>query len=285
VDPVVVDVEDAVVAKELIEIPQIGVGYRAPIAKWIVSRPREINCLEITAEHFFDHGHDRLRELSEFYPLYVHGLGLSLGTPGPIEQETLNSFCKVAEIANPEWVSEHISFTKCDEVDLGHLNPIPCTEDSLRTLIDHSREVMDRCQKRLVLENVTTFLQLKGHIPETEFINRLCDTAGVGLLLDVTNLLINSRNHEFDPLTWLREIEHKHIVQLHIVGYSFENGVWQDYHAEPIQDDLLELMQDVVEYAPVQSIIVERDARFPPVNELATELTRLETACETARLR
>jgi uncharacterized protein len=268
-----------------IKLPKIGVGYRAPFSGWVSSRPAQIDCLEITAEHFFDGGEDRLRELAQQYPLYVHGLGLSLGTPGPLDQETLAAFGRVSKVANPDWVSEHISFTKSNEVDLGHLNPIPCTEDSLRTLIDHSCEVMDHCQKPLVLENVTTFMQLPNQIPETEFINRLCQTDGVSLLLDVTNLFINSRNHDFDPIEWLHEIDPAHIVQLHIVGYSFEHGVWQDYHSEAIQDDLLELMEHVVAYAPVQSIIVERDGRFPPVHQMAAELDRLEMACEAARVR
>lgn len=270
---------------DLIEVPQIGVGYRAPLGEWIMSGPPQLDCLEITAEHFFESGQDRLSQLSEMYPLFVHGLGLSLGTPGRLDQDTLRHFAQVSKIANPAWVSEHISFTRTQDVDLGHLNPIPCTQDSLETLIDHAREVMDECQKPLVLENVTSFLPLPGEMPETEFINRLCETDGVGLLLDVTNLLINSRNHKFDSIEWLHQIEANHIRQLHIVGYTLKNGIWQDYHAEPIQDDLIELMQAVVAYAPVESVIVERDARFPPVEELAAELARLEDACEIARLR
>ncbi len=155
----------------------------------------------------------------------------------------------------------------------------------MRTLIDHSRELMDRCRKPLALENITSFLQLPGEMPETEFINRLCDAAGTSVLLDVTNLLINSRNHDFDPLEWFNELESKNVLQLHIVGYSIRNGVWEDHHADAVQDDLLLLMQDVVARAPVQSIILERDVAIPPVDELAAELCRLGDACEAARSR
>ena len=112
------------------------------------------------------------------------------------------------------------------------------------------------------------------------FLGRLCERADCGLLLDVTNLYINSRNHGFDPRAWLRELDPRRIVQLHVVGYSVRDGRWQDSHAEPIQDDLRELVHDVLAYAPVRSIIIERDANFPPVEELAEELRKLEVALD-----
>lgn len=269
---------------EILALPLIGPGFRGPIADWILSRPPEINCVEVTAEHFFDDRHlVSLSELAGLYSLSVHGLGLSLGTPGPLDEEHLTSFLRVVRTADPDWISEHVAFTRTDEVDLGHLNPLACTRDVLETLVAHASELSDRAEKPLLLENITSFLSLPGEMPETEFLNRLCDDAQCGLLLDVTNLLVNSRNHQFDPLEWLREIEPDHIRQLHAVGYTEDNGVWRDRHAEPIQEDLYELIEEVVRYAPVQSIIVERDANFPEVEELAWELTTLERICESAR--
>jgi uncharacterized protein (UPF0276 family) len=290
VDAVEVDAEEVdaevAVAKpaEIAEIPRIGLGFRPAFAKWILSRPKEVHCVEITAEHFFNRGHDTLTHLSECCPIYVHGLGLSLGTPGPLDRQTLTQFQHVVEIAKPDWISEHMAFTRSADVDLGHLNPVPWTRENLQTLVDHSREVMDVCGRPLLLENVTTFLSLPGEMPETEFINQLCDRAGVGLLLDVTNLLINSRNHHFDPLDWLHNLEPDNITQLHIVGYSIEHGVLHDRHSTAIQQELFDLLAEVVSFAPVQSVVIERDANFPPVVEMAAELKRVESACESARL-
>ncbi len=55
-----------------------GLGYRRELAGWIDSKPREVNCLEITAEHFFHGDEQRLTRLAGQFPLFVHGLGLSL---------------------------------------------------------------------------------------------------------------------------------------------------------------------------------------------------------------
>lgn len=282
--------EVVVVAEEtdesdLIEVPLIGLGYRHPLAEWISTCPPEVHCLEITAEHFFDHGQARLEWLSENYSLYVHGLGLSLGTPGPLDAEMLDQFAQVVSIANPDWISEHVAFTRSAEVDLGHLNPLAPTERSLHILVDHARELMDRCQKPLILENVTSFLRLTGELSEPDFLNRLCDRAGCGVLLDVTNLLINARNHKFDELSWLQELDPRHIRQLHVVGYSQRGGVWHDNHGAAIQDELFQLIAEVIQTTLVSAVIVERDMNFPPTDELRRELSQLEEVGATARQR
>ena len=269
----------------IVEVPLVGMGFRRPFADWILGKPVVVDCLELTAEHFFDSGEDLLMQLGDLYPLSVHGLGLSLGSPGPLDQETLRQYQRVTELADARWCSEHIAFARTDDVDLGHLNPVPMTEDSLNTLVDHARELMDHCQRPLLLENITSYLRVPGELSETEFINRLCERSGAGLLLDVTNLFINSRNHQFDPIDWLHDIRSEHIRQLHIVGYSLEDGVWHDRHSEPIQEELFELAASVVAYAPVESIIVERDGNAPPIEEMESELSRLEEVCEAARRR
>ena len=44
----------------------------------------------------------------------------------------------MAKTAKAEWISEHVAFTRTAEVDLGHLNPVPLTRDSLSVLVDHA---------------------------------------------------------------------------------------------------------------------------------------------------
>jgi uncharacterized protein (UPF0276 family) len=254
----------------------LGVGYRRQLAAWIASRPPEIGCLEITAEHFFDGDLSVVKALRRDYPLYVHGLGLSLGTPGPLDADALEAYARVVESADPLHITEHVAFTRTRHVDLGHLNPVACTRENLAFLVDHARQVMDRCGKPLLLENIATALRLKGEIEETEFLNQLCDRAGCGLLLDVTNLFVNSRTFGFDPVEWMQRIEPRHVGQVHIVGYSRCGERWIDAHAEPIQRDLYDLAGEAMARAPVRSVILERDENIPSPAELAAELRELE---------
>lgn len=258
----------------------IGVGYRHELAEWIASRPAGVECLEITAEHFYGRSPERLGELRKDFRLFVHGLGLSLGTPGPLDRGRLGQFAHVVTAANPEWISEHIAFTRTAEVDLGHLTPVRPTREAVRVFAEHAREVADCCGKPLLLENITTHVRVQGDLSETEFLNEICAQADCGLLLDVTNLFINSRNHGFDPLNWLHELQPTRIRQLHLVGYSRVGERFTDGHAQPIQPELLELARAVIDYGRVQAIILERDENFPGAELMAEEIGKLQRLIE-----
>ncbi|MEE2639193.1 MAG: DUF692 family multinuclear iron-containing protein [Planctomycetota bacterium] len=262
---------------------RIGIGFRRELADWLKNHRQLVDSIEITAEHFFGFdptGNRLLGKLGADFPTFVHGLGLSLGTPGPLCEKTLERFARVADMANAQWVSEHIAFTRSGEVDLGHLNPIHFDANSLEILVDHARQVADRCNRKVVLENITSALRFETAMRETEFLNELCRRAGCGLLLDVTNLFINSRNHRFDPRKWLNEIEPENIVQLHVVGYSRKGNTNFDRHAQPIQDDLLELIGIVFEYAAVEGVTLERDEHLQATDEIESDLRKLRALDE-----
>lgn len=259
---------------------RLGVAYRKPLAAWINSKPAQVNCLEITAEHFFSDPASS-KYLRRNYDLLLHGLGLSLGTPGPLDQGYLKLFNDVCRAADPLWISEHIAFTKTRDVDLGHLNPIHYTQETLEYFIDHVLEVQDACRKPLLLENITSHIQVDSPLAETDFINQLCERAGCYMLLDVTNLFVNSCNHHYNWIDWLSEIHPEYIKQLHIVGYSEYDGSFYDSHDNNIQRELYDMTRQVIEHSKVNTIIIERDNNFPPVAQLVDELTALEQCFDT----
>lgn len=272
--------------------PLVGIGYRAPISGWIESSPPEIECLEITAEHFYKRGALKLQHLAQArkllhlaqrFPLMVHGLGLSLGTPGPLEPNELEWFAHVVETADPLWASEHVGFRRTADFDLGHFNPVCPNEEAVALFVDHVSTLQDRINKPVILENITTHLQVRGTLAETEFLNRICERAKCGLLLDVTNLFVNSLNHGFDPLAWLHDLDPQYLVQLHVVGYTYAGGRWHDLHSEAIQEDLKSLIREALKYADVRAIILERDDNFPPTSELSEELKTLKQIAREAR--
>ena len=264
---------------------KIGIGYRHELAPWLARRPAAVGCLELTAEHFYSHN-QRLQNFIDWrqqngnaMSCFVHGLGLSLGTPGPLDRGRLNQFAEVASACSAEWVSEHVAFTRTPEADLGHLNPVRPTRQSVHVMADHALELAERCRRPLLLENITSHIQLQGDLSETQFLNELCRRGNCGLLLDVTNLFVNSRNHRFDPIQWLYEIDPACIQQLHIVGHSCRNDRFVDDHSQPVQPELLQLARAVLNYAPVKAIILERDADFPPDALMDAEIAKLKSLC------
>lgn len=255
---------------------RIGIGWRPALDPWLSTFPEEVAMLELTAEHFF--GGERratLHQLRRDYPLVVHGLGLSLGTPGPIDRETLAEFVRVADAVDAEWVSDHLAFTRTSEVDLGHLNPIPMTACSLAIVIAHIEEVQSRTGRQLLLENITSHLRLPGDMNEPTFLNAVREATGCGFLLDVTNLFINSRNHGFDPVAWFGQLDPTGVRQLHVVGYTQTPEGYEDFHAAAIQHDLRDLIEFVLARTNPDLILLERDQDFRDIAGLADELRGL----------
>ncbi|MCB1221891.1 MAG: DUF692 domain-containing protein [Planctomycetales bacterium] len=257
----------------------IGIGWRRNLAGMISIGDDRIQCLEIVPDHFLDSGRQQLAELSGRYPVFVHGLSCSLGTPGPMDEEYLRGFKQVCDACQPHWISEHVAFTRAGGIDLGHLNPLSPTRANLQTIASNAQELQERLERPLLLENITSSIRLQGDMPENEFLVELCRRADCRLLLDVTNLFINARNHGFDPQRWLELVPAELVVQLHVVGYQLDgNGRYHDSHDQPLQADLLELIGLVMESHQPEAVILERDDSQARPAEIIAELEALHAA-------
>ena len=182
---------------------------------------------------------------------------------------------EVVEYGDARWVSEHVAFTRAGGVDLGHLNPVPLTRESLRVLGRHVLEVQRACGRRLLLENIATELPPPGDMDEPAFLNALCAETGAGLLLDVTNLHVNAHNHGYAAHAWLDRLDSSQVVQVHVTGYTRRGRRLADEHAEPVQPELYELLDRIAAFAALEAVIVERDRDIPPPAAMATELAAL----------
>lgn len=258
---------------------ETGVGYRQELSLWVDGAPPHIDFLEVLAEEFVrPELQNRLAALAARYPLAIRGRELSLGTPGPLDGDRLGRIADLVAVSNPLWLSERIAFSRTGEVDLACANPITHTDDTIKRIADHAREVSDRCGTSLLLENIASHLRIAGTMPETDFVNRLCETSGFGLLLDLTSLFVDSRNHDFDPHRWLREIDPRHIRQLHISGFSRTEDRWDDRHRERPQSEIWKLAETALSHAAPRGAIIEYDVCFPAADAIEEDLRFLRKA-------
>ncbi len=254
----------------------VGLGYRHPFSPWIDTNPAGLECLELTASHFSGGDLGRIDQLAQRYPLIIHALGCSVGTPGPMDVNEMRLLDDVIDVAKPLWLSDHIGFVRTPEANLGHFCPLVPNSENVAIVADHAAELSDRFGVPVILENATSHIQVKGPLADTDFINLICERGNCGLLLDVTNLYINSQNHGFDPIGWLHELDAKIIKQLHVVGYAQVENLYFDTHSEKIDKPLWGLIREVASYASVEAVILERDSNFPPPQELVDELIQLK---------
>ena len=170
---------------------------------------------------------DQLREVVDAFPVIPHGLGLSIGTAGPIDKEYLDQIKRVSDLTRSPYYSDHLCMTRAAGIDLGQLAPLWFRDDVLRPTIDRVNEVQDELGKPLVLENVTYLFEILGaDMSQAEFFHRLVDATGCGILLDVTNVYTNAVNHHFDPALFMAEMPLHSVVQVHLAADSGTMACW-----------------------------------------------------------
>jgi hypothetical protein len=257
----------------------VGMGYRNYYRNQTLTAAEHIDFLEITADHFLGDSREQSKQLDRLqdtFTLIPHGLNLSLGSAEGLNRPYLRQLCNLVRRVEPPWWSEHISFTQAAGVEIGHLSPVPFNKSGLNALIQNISIAQEEIELPLILENITYPLRLPWNtIPEEEFLSLLLEKTGCGLLLDVTNLYINSTAHNYDPITLLKTLPPDQVVQLHFVGCQSIEGELVDNHSQPTNEGIWSLLETVLEMFPVKGAILERDGNFPDMSDIIDELARL----------
>ncbi|MBL7372384.1 DUF692 family protein, partial [Escherichia coli] len=113
-----------------------------------------------------------------------------------------------------------------------------------------------------------------SQMPEAEFLARLCEATGCGLLLDVNNVHVSSFNHAQDPLAYLEAIPAAHVVQVHLAGPSDHGTHLIDTHDAPVPDAVWPLYARVWQRCGPVATMVEWDADIPEFEIVAAELAK-----------
>ena len=184
----------------------------------------------------------------------------------------------MVEFVAPEYFSDHLCFTKSGGVKIGHLAPVPYTREAVNVFVKNISHVKKRIKTPLILENITYLVRFpSSEMSEAEFIKTILEETDCGLLLDVTNLYINSQNFGFDWRKFLDEIPLNRVVQLHFVGSHKSGKRLIDAHANRTEKEIWEVFREVCARCDVKGAILERDENFPPFSEILDEIETAKT--------
>lgn len=252
----------------LIAIPFLGsgLGYRRQIAKQIRDHEHDIDFLEIITDQFTDDPVklSQLEELCDHFKVIPHGIDLSIGSAVPLDSKYLSSIKTVSDLTRAPYYSEHLCMTRAPGIEIGHLSPLWFTEQVLQNTIRNVSEVQNYLGKPLVLENVTYLFEVPGAtMSQTEFFHRLVQSTDCGILLDLTNIHINSVNHHFAPVAFLRNMPLVNVVQVHLAGGFWNDNVLVDGHSECVHEETWDLFSLLASLTEVKGSILEHDANFP----------------------
>ena len=265
--------------------PAVGIGYRAAIDEWTRENLQRFDVLEITIDHCI-HGSDRRRaeifDLVGQIPLTAHGIGLSIGTDTPLDLAYLDQVAVVVERLQAPAYSEHLAFTRVPGRDLANLLPLPRTEAIAESIIAKVRTIQSRISVPFLLENITYLFEWpESDLSDAEFLNLICRETGTGLLLDLENLYLNSRNHAFDPREFLDALPSGIVQEVHLAGGvtvddpGLGRPFFADSHSHPVPDGALDLLDYACIRQSPATIIIERDDRLGDGDEILDDVARV----------
>lgn len=257
----------------------VGIGFRELFLSDLFLYQEQVDFLEIVADHYLDTSKEKRRELdllANHFPIIPHALDLSLGTAEGIDEAYLNQLAELINDLQPPWWSEHIAFTKAGGISLGHLSPVPNTRESIETLCHNIEKVKHRISTPLILENITYTVDFPfAEMNEADFLTEVLERTDCGMLLDVTNLYTNAKNHQFDALEFFECLPLDRIVQMHFTGGHWHQGTLIDSHSQPTPPEIWSLMEKILERVSVNGVILERDKNLPPFKHLIDELEQV----------
>jgi len=266
-------------ASRLSPSPGFGLGLRpahyAELAA-TTAAASGVDWFEILSENYMGAGGKPLAMLDMVrrdYPLVMHGVSMSLGTPEGPSPDYLQALKELAARVQPLWISDHLCWTGVHGRNLHDLYPLPCSDEALGTVVRNVRRVQDFLGRRILLENVSSYLAFNDDtMSECEFISAVAEQSDSLILLDVNNVYVSSVNHGFDPEAYLRALPAGRVQQIHLAGHNTQEGIIIDTHDHPVADPVWSLYASALRrFGPVATMI-ERDGHIPPLAELTAEL-------------
>ncbi len=256
----------------------VGIGLRQPHYRAALDDPPPVGWLEVHSENYLGGGAP-LRILARFrrdYPLSLHGVGLSLGTAGPLDRGHLGRVADLARLVEPGLISEHLSWSIAGGVYFNDLLPLPYTEEALAVVADHVREMQDALGRPILVENPSTYLEYShSTIDEVEFLAELVRRAGCGLLLDVNNVYVGAGNHGRDAAAYLATVPREAVGEIHLAGHSTRDidGTLLriDDHGSAVADPVWTLFEATLARLGAVPTLIEWDSAIPALPVLVGE--------------
>ena len=264
-----------------------GVGFKPEHFAAIVAAQREVGFFEVHAETYMGDGgppHRRLEAIRETYPLSLHGVGLSIGSPRPLDRDHLARLKGLIRRYQPAQFSEHLAWSSHDEGFLADLLPLPYDDETLAIVCRHIDETQEALGTRMLLENPSTYVQFSDSaIAETEFLAEVGRRSGCGLLLDVNNVYVSATNHGFDPFAYLAAFPLRHVGEIHLAGSADATDdegapLLIDAHNSPVRAAVWALYQETIGRLGPTPTLIEWDNDVPAWPVLVDEARRADAA-------
>jgi uncharacterized protein len=253
----------------------IGIGLRIPHYQHILENKPPVDWFEIISENYMVDGGrplailDRIRER---YRVVQHGVSMYFGSVEPLNRDHLRKLKALVRRTKTPWLTDHLCWGSVDGRYTHDLLPMPYTFEAAELTARKIREAIDFLEVPIAVENVSSYAEFHvSEMTEWEFLNEVVERADCGILLDVNNIYVSSRNHDFDPREYLDAVPAGRVAQIHIAGHSKFEKYILDTHDHPVIDPVWDLYEAAIARVGPTPTLLEWDDRIPSFDEVHAE--------------
>ncbi len=260
-----------------------GIGLRATHYSEVLETLPELGWVEVHNENFFGGGASlhTLLKVREHYAVSLHGVGMGLASTTPLCETHLSALQQLCETVRPAVVSEHLCWNSAGGFVVNDLLPFPYTPEALAHVVRRVEHVQEKLGRQLLVENLSSYLSFShSEMTEGEFLAELSRRTGCGILLDVENLYVNTRNLGVDAMAFINAIPVDAVQEYHLAGYSVRDGCLVDTHDHPVYPEVWELYEYVLQQIGPRPTLIEWDADIPALSVLMAEAAKAQQRME-----
>ncbi|HLW52321.1 MAG TPA: DUF692 domain-containing protein [Candidatus Angelobacter sp.] len=253
----------------------VGIGLRIPHYQHIFDKKPVVDWFEIISENFMVDGGRPLKVLDQIldrYRVVQHGVSMYFGSAEDLNREHLRRLKTLVKRTKTPWLTDHLCWGSVDGTYSHDLLPMPYTFEAAKRTAQKIREARDFLEVPIAVENVSSYAEFHvSEMTEWEFLTEVAEDADCGILLDVNNIYVSSRNHNFNPLDYVENVPHNRVAQIHIAGHSKYEKYILDTHDHPVIDPVWRLYKRAIELVGPTATLLEWDDRIPSFEEVHAE--------------
>ncbi len=258
-----------------------GLGLRRAFLSEIVEHPPvEVDFYEVAPENWITIGGKlgkQFRAMTERFNFVGHGLSLSIGSRDPLDEDFVRDVKNFLATHQIKFYSEHLSYCS-HQGHLYDLMPIPFTSEAVHHVAQRIKRVQDILEQKIAIENVSYYAAPGQEMNEIEFFNAVVNEADCDVLLDINNIYVNSVNHGYDAMAFLKAIPAQRISYAHIAGHYVEaEDFLVDTHGATVIDPVWNLLAKAYELYGVFPTLLERDFNIPSIATLVDEVSTIKS--------
>jgi uncharacterized protein len=253
----------------------IGIGLRVPHYRHILGKRPSCDWFEIISENYMVDGGrplEVLDQILEQYKVVQHGVSMYFGSTDRLNREHLRRLKALVQRTKTPFLSDHLCWGSVDGTYSHDLLPTPYTFASAKVTAERIRQARDYLEVPICVENVSSYAEFHcSEMTEWEFLTEVVERADCGILLDVNNIYVSSKNHNFNPYDYLDNVPHERVGQIHIAGHTKYEKYILDTHDHPVLPAVWRMYDHLIRRCGPTNTLLEWDARIPPFQEVHAE--------------